>query len=300
MSRTDAKGLYTARFLNHRRDAKKGKDLPVYRAWRKHGEPRFHVISEHGNREECAVAERAAIDLFDALNPAKGYNLTEGGGGMHAPKGSRVHVVMTEKVWANPERNAKLSKALKGRAPAAETIAAYREWLDAGGREIRSEQSKRRWAKPGMRDHMSAKTKAQMTPEVRQHLSRIHTGRPDPRSDAGKQAQREKNRAYLATPEGKASARRGYDAWAANPDNIATNRKALDGWRASDENRRNCQRMAALAAEKCRRGVEDLETGIVYASQREMARALGLSDGAVSLRVKNGKARRVDPPVKPE
>lgn len=293
MSRTDRKGLFTARYNNHARDVKKGRQSPVYRAWRKHGAPFQYVLTQHETREECAASEIALIDLFDARNPEIGYNLVPGGGGMHAPKGSPIYELMMEKVWMNPERRAKCSVALKGRSVSPETIEGFRNWAETEGPQMLRERMAKRWGQPGAREHQAQKTREQMTPEAREHLRKIHTGRPDPRSEEGKQRQREKVKAYLATPEGKASARRGYAAFVANPDNLAARDQALGEWRASDANRENCKRIAQLSAEKCKRPVEDLKTGVVYPSQRDMAVALGISDGAVSLRVKKGTARRL-------
>ena len=293
MSRTDKKGLYTNRYRNHALAARKGKDFPLYRAWRKHGSPELIIASEHPNREECAQAEIASIAFFDSNKPENGYNLMAGGEGLNAPKGSEMYALMMGKVWRNPERIAKLSASLKGRKPSEETLRAYQEWLQNGGLEIKAENARRQMAQPGVREAASERTRLQMTPEARAHSKHIHTGREDPRGPEGKERQRVAVKAYGSTPEGKAAARKGYEVFASKPEAVENNRAALKLWRSSEANRENNKRRAQLSAAKCSRRVEDIETGVIYPSQRAMARALGLSEAAISLRVKAGTVRRV-------
>lgn len=293
MSRVCQKGMYTNRFRQHQATVNAGKVSPLYDAWRLLGAPTQYIISEHPDRYSCGQAEKEFIFKFDATNPQIGLNVALGGNGIHAPKGSAIHRVLRTKVWDNEERNLKLSAALKGRPVSDETTEGFKAWMLTEGPQSLRDRMTERWGKPGAREHQSQKTREQMTPEAREHLRRIHTGRPDPRNEEGKKATAEKRAAYLATPKSREDARRGYDAFASKPENLAANKEALNKWRASDVNRENCKRIAKLSAEKCRRGVEDLQTGVVYSSQRDMARALGVSDAAVSLRVKTGKARRV-------
>ena len=293
MSRTDAKGLRTRRYNQHAADARRGKNRPVYHAWRKYGAPEMLVLSEHAARQECVEAERAAIVVFETIDPAKGYNLAHGGEGLNAPKGSAVHTLMTQKVWLNPERSAKLSAALKGRPVSQITVAAYREWLENGGRQKIRDRVKSAWERPGHRESMRVKTSMQMTDQARQHLRRLFTGREDPRSPEGKEAHRQKRTAFSGTEEGKNAARRGQAAMWSDPKNRARHKEKCDAWRASEANRENCREMTMRAAAINRKPIEDLQTGKVYTSQQEMAAVLGLSAAAISLRIKNGKARRI-------
>jgi len=293
MSRTNKKGEFTARFFNHAQAARLGKPNPIYVAWREIGEPVQMVVSEHDDRFSAARAEIDLIAALDATNPDFGFNVALGGQGMHAPKGSAIHRVMKEKVWDNPAVRAKLSAAFKGKPVSQETTAGFRDWMENGGREHRSAAAKAQYDQPGVREAAADRTRQQMTEAARAHLSRKHKGRADPRSPEGKARTDQARRAYLDTPEGRANCLKGHKVSSQNPDNVAKRDANLATWRASEENRRNCQRIAALSAQACRRGVEDLKTGVVYASQREMAQALGISDGAVSLRVKKGTARRI-------
>lgn len=251
------------------------------------------VVSEHEDRYLAAAAEIELIADLDATNPEYGYNVALGGEGIHAPKGSAIHRVMQAKVWGNERRNNRLSATLKGRPMSQAALDGFNAWMENGGREHRSAAAKAQYEKPGAREAASERTRKQMTAEARAHLSAKHKGRADPRSSEGKERQREATKAYLSTPEGKAAARRGYEAFASKPEAVESNRAALKLWRSSEANRENNKRRAQLSAAKCSRQVEDIETGAIYPSQRAMAKALGLSEAAISLRVKAGTVRRV-------
>lgn len=293
MSRKDKNGLDTGRFRQHAFEARKGSDKPLYRAWREVGDPVQLVVSEHGTRQEAAYAEIETIKNLETTNPDIGYNVALGGQGLHAPKGSAIHRAMTEKVWGNPERNAKLSAALKGRTPSPETFSAFRNWLENGGRDIKAEAARLQMAQPGARERVAENTRKQMTAEAREKLSAKHRGRTDPRTPQGKRTALEKQAAFKASPEGKAALRKGYDTFRANPENVAKNKVALDGWRASQANSENCKRMAQRSAEVGRKPIKDLETGKEYPSQRHLAIDLGVSDALVCRWVKTGKVVRL-------
>lgn len=260
MSQTCPRGLYTTRWRAHKRAAATGQSTPVYRAWREVGEPQFEIVAEFDNRQECADAEISTIAFLEAQNGG-GYNVLAGGDG--------------------PDELVKLH---------------HRRWLDAGGREHLAQKVREQYSKPGVREAASARTKAQMTPEARAHLSEVHTGRADPRSAEGKERQRAAVKAYLATPEGKASARRGQAAARANPETVAKMNAGLASWRSSEGNAENCRRIAALSAKACSRAVRDNDTGIEYPSQRAMAKALGVSDAIITRRVQMGRATRLTAP----
>lgn len=299
MSRTDNKGVFTRRYNNHKRDAANGKDLPVYHAWRKYGAPELVVLDQFETRQLAADAEIQTIRLLDATNPAIGYNLLRGGQGLNAPKGSAAYELMRVKVWENPERRAKCSAALKGRVPSEETLEGARRWLENGGAKERAARISERYKNdPALREASAARTRAQMTPEAREHLRKTHTGRADPRSEDGKRRHMEKLAAYMATPEAKEASRRGHQTTFSDPANVAKRDEGLAKWRASEENRRNCQRIAALSAKACVRAVRDKLTGIEYPSQRAMAQALGVSDSAITYRIRAGTAERINAVVK--
>lgn len=294
MSRASAGGPFTNRLRGHERSAKRGSDNPVHAAWRKYGAPTQTILSQHDTREECAMAEVAAIKAHDALNPAKGYNLMAGGEGLNAPVGSAVHALMREKVWSNPERSAKLKASLRGRKPSPATLEAFREWYATPeAKAQRRAIADALWSRPGFRDERSRSTTQQMTPEARAHLSSIHSGRADPRTAEGKAVAVEKQRAFWASPVGQQAARDGRIAVWSKPENRAKVKAATDTWRASDRNKEQCKQMAKLAAAVCSKRVRDTRTGIEYESQRAMAQALGLSDAAISMRVKAGKVTRL-------
>lgn len=257
MSQTDPHGSYSVRFRAHRRAAMIGQNTPVYRAWREVGEPQFEIVAEYNDRAECAAAEISAIAFLDA-QAAGGYNVLAGGDG--------------------PDELVK---------------AHYRRWLDAGGRDQLAQRVREHYQKPGVREASSARTKAQMTPEARARLSVIHSGRRDPRSAEGKEAQRAAIKAYLSTPAGKASARRGQAAARANPETVAKMNAGLTSWRSSDANAEHCKRIAEASKAVNNRAVRDNDTGIEYPSQRAMAQALGVSDAIITKRVKSGRATRL-------
>lgn len=290
MSRTDGKGLFTSRYRNHAAAAKKGKSLPIYNAWRKHGAPIQSIISKHEIREDCSIAEIHEIRSRKSMDISIGYNVLAGGQGQDSATNPKMHALMTEKVWNNPEWRKKVSDALKGRQPSQATKDAYAAFCKT---PAKSEAGKKAWRDPEYRAMKAEITRQQMANGGAEHLSNLMTGRPDPLTKEGRESQRRKVKEYYSTDEGKAAARRGYDAFASNPANLAANRAALDNWRASDKNKLQCQEMAKKSAEKCSKKVQDLGTGIVYNSQRDMARALGVSEAAISLRVKVGKIKRV-------
>lgn len=291
MSRTDKAGGFTTRYRDHARAAKNGKDLPVYRAWRKYGAPAQIIIGKYSTRNDCAQAEIDFIAQNDATNPEVGYNLMPGGEGMHAPKGSAMHELMRRKVWDNPEVRTKLSAAFKGKPLPAETIAA-----SVAARKTPEGQERMRrlvWENPEVRAKLSASTTRQMAEGGAAHLAEIMRERGDIRTPTQVAEQNARVKAFMNSPEGKDVAKRGYATMMANPENITKQRAGQDEWRASEANRENCRRIAKLSAAACARPVLDLKTGIEYPSQRAMGKALGMSDGGVSLRVKNGTARRL-------
>jgi len=282
MSKTDAKGRTDARYRKHAYDARRGKALPVYSAWRKHGAPAQVILSTHATRDECALAEIDAIQTLDSMNPARGYNLQPGGQGLHAPIGSAVYELMRAKVWHNPERRRKSSEALKGKPLPQSVQEAHKTWResDAGKAKI-AEITKR----PEVRAKLSTAMKERATPEFRTYLSEVQRGKPKNISPEGRLRIAEGRRAWLDSDEGRASVRAGYAAMRANPENEAKRKVAADAYAKSDSNKAHCLAMAA----KTSKPVKDVATGLVYESRMAAARALGVSGPTVGYWVKKGK-----------
>lgn len=292
MSKTDKRGLFTLRYNNHANQARKGKSLPIYHAWRKHGAPTQEILSKHASREACAAAEIAAIAARKATDPEHGYNLMRGGEGLHAPKGSIMHALMMEKVWRNPERIRKVSKALKGRVPSQQALAASAE-ARKDNPEWRAKMQANAWGNPTLRAAASERTRLQMANGGAAHIARLRKLRPYRPSPEQNARQAEKMKEFMKTPEGNAIAKRGYVAMLATPGVKEKQQAGQDAWRASEKNKANCVAMAQKSAVANRKKVRDKETGVLYSSQREMAASLGVSEAVISLRVKAGKIDRV-------
>ena len=69
------------RWVSHKSEARKGKDLLFYRAIRKHGENKFIVstLREGLTKKEADEEEKLVIRLFGLMEDEFGYNLMEGG-----------------------------------------------------------------------------------------------------------------------------------------------------------------------------------------------------------------------------
>lgn len=286
MSRIDGKGRYDNRYARHAYDARRGKNNPVYQAWREHGAPTQTILSEHATREECAKAEVAYIALFDSQNPDIGYNVQRGGMGLHAPKGSRMWELMNERVWANPVVRKKLSAANKGFPPSPQALAAAQA-PDVKAR--RHAAFKATWT-DNRKAKASEQTRKQMTPEAREHLSVLFTGRDDPRTIEGKERQRQAAKRNM-TPERVASMRaKAFE----NPENVAKFEAGRAAWRESEANAEHCKRIAKLAGEASKRRVKHVATGIVYESCQALAEAMGYSHQSyVSRLISQGKVVRL-------
>ena len=285
------KNHFMNRFRQHKSAAKRGNELPVYNAWRKYGDPVQEILSVYDNRHECELAEIDAIQKYDAMNPDKGYNIASGGQGLKYHNNPKLYELMRQKVWDNPERRKKASDALKGRAPSKAALDSSNEWK-------KSPEGKAKmalvWADEVRKKKLSIATKMQMANGGSENLRIKFAGRKDPRSDAGKQAQIEKIKAWQATDGGKASSRRGYEAMASNPDTIARSRAGMKKWRESEENALHCKEMAKKSALACNKKVRLADSDIIFNSQKAMAEAMNVSSAAVSLWVKSGKAIRLN------
>jgi group I intron endonuclease len=74
---------FKRRMTEHRRSAKKGKQY-LARAIKKHGWENFNVeiLIRDVPEEDLNHLERSYIEIYDSMNPKRGYNLTKGGDGM--------------------------------------------------------------------------------------------------------------------------------------------------------------------------------------------------------------------------
>jgi hypothetical protein len=168
------------RLSAHRQAAKRGSQLPVHCAWRKHGEPVVTVVGEFATHDELHAAEKAAIIAVGTLVPF-GYNVTEGGetapskspsvalkisakakGRKHEDTSSWSEAAA--KQWQNKEYREKVSDGLKA------------SWNDER-RAKRSEQVKSWWDDRKTSGYvMSNETKQKLasyerTPESRAKMS---------------------------------------------------------------------------------------------------------------------------------
>lgn len=290
MSKTCPKKGYSRRFEQHKKAASDGNKNLVYSAWRKHGEPSFEVLSVHADRASCAEAEIAAIAEHGSISDGKGYNIMGGGEGQQAGQNPRLWAILNEKVWKNPERIRKCREKLKGRKPSQATLDGYKEFCKT---PAKSEAAKKAWRDPEYRAMKSEATRKQMANGGAEHLSKKLKGRVDPRSEDGKERHREAVKVFMSTDRGKENTKKMINAFLSNPDAIRRARENSDKWRASEENAIHCKKIAMLAAAACRKRVRDMTTGVVYDSQRDMAKALGLSDAAITRRVRHGTVERV-------
>jgi hypothetical protein len=289
MSATCAKGLYTNRFRQHRNAAAKGKDLLIYSAWRKHGEPVQTILSLHEDRESCAIAEIQAIIDYKAIDRDFGYNIANGGQGLNFYNNPALYELMKIKVWQNPERTSKLKEANKGKKPSQATMDAYKQWR-------KTDSAKEVYARPWTQERIikaSESTRLQMANGGAENLSKAKKGLPDHLSIEARNSQKQKIKVLMNTEYGKDIARRGYAAMVSNPENVKKYREGTAKWRESDANKENCRRIAKLSAEKCSKKVKLIDNDEIFNSQKELARKLNVSDALISLWVKSGKVVRV-------
>ncbi len=123
----------------------------IHRAIANHGVEnfKFYVIQECRSKEEGLAAEVEWIERLDTMRT--GYNLTKGGEGCSHP-------------WTSEQRAAQ-SKRLLGKTLSAETRAKI------------SERGRERFANPDARLQQSIRCRQAFTEEMREHLSRINTGK---------------------------------------------------------------------------------------------------------------------------
>lgn len=85
------------RLKTHRYDARRGSNLRLHRAMRKHGESKFTVyaLMVVATQAEANKQEQFLIRLFRATDPTVGYNLASGGRGR---MGGRPKLTEEEKI----------------------------------------------------------------------------------------------------------------------------------------------------------------------------------------------------------
>lgn len=280
------------RLKQHRNAAKKGKDLPIYKAWRKHGEPSFSIVSIFDNRDDCANAEISMINSMNSTNIDFGYNLTSGGEGMHCEKGSAMYELMRKKVWDNEERRRKVSDTHK-RLGIMPPRLAVENSLKARDNDEHKTKLRLIMADPERRKLQSESARMQMANGGAEYLSKLFKGRKSPISKEGMVIAKEKRKAWAKTEAGRAAIMKGAETLK-RPDVIEKSRKGMDEWRASDRNKQQCKEMAKKSAQACSIRVMDNETGIIYNSQKEAAEKLGTNKTQIYRWVKSGKFTKVE------
>lgn len=169
--------VMTIRISAHRQAAKRGSQLPVHCAWRKHGEPVVTVVGEFATHDELHAAEKAAIVAVGTIVPF-GYNVTEGGD--TAPS-------------KNPAVAMKISAKAKGRKYADTSV-----W---------SESTAKLWQDKQYREKVSSGLKAAWTDEKRDQRSKFIKEVWEKRKEAGylmSDETKQKLASYERTPETRA------------------------------------------------------------------------------------------------
>ena len=104
------------RFQEHLAKSRcKNSDWKLHRAIRKYGQDNFklELLEDNVSKENIEERENYYINLYDSLN--HGYNMTVGGAGISGYKFTKEQSIARVKKIITPERNAKISEALKGR-----------------------------------------------------------------------------------------------------------------------------------------------------------------------------------------
>lgn len=104
------------RFQEHLAKARcKNSIWKLHRAIKKYGKDNFklELLEDNISKEFIGERETYYITFYDSIN--KGYNMTEGGAGISGYKFTKQQGLDRAKKIITPERNAKISKALKGR-----------------------------------------------------------------------------------------------------------------------------------------------------------------------------------------
>lgn len=159
-------GRLCTRMAGHRFSAATGSQLPVHRAWRKHGKPTVTVLAIAGG-DYLLEIEKRAVDIYDTFK-----------GGYNASPGGDLVPVMT------PEIRAKIAAAAVGRVYSAETRAKMS--ASGKGRKMSAETRAKMSVSSRLRKHSAesirkmsiAKTGKKMSAEFRQKASARFAGVP--------------------------------------------------------------------------------------------------------------------------
>ena len=157
-----------SRIAQHRHDAGTGSQLPIHRAWRKHGEPTVTLLAV-ASGDYLLEIEKRAVEVYNTFK-----------GGYTASPGGDLVPVMT------PEIRAKIGAAARGRVASAATRAKMS--AQRKGRSLPAETRVRmgdaRRGIPLSAEHkrkVSDTKRAQnlkATPEARAKMSKAHAGVP--------------------------------------------------------------------------------------------------------------------------
>jgi hypothetical protein len=159
-------GKLSYRMSQHRCDAAADGQLPVHRAWRKHGEPTVTVLAIAGG-DYLLEIEKRAVEVYNTFK-----------GGYNASPGGDLVPVMT------PEIRAKIRAAAIGRIVSAETrakMSARRKGRSLPA-ETRAKMSiasrKRKHSAESIRKMSLAKTGKKMSAEFKRKASERFAGVP--------------------------------------------------------------------------------------------------------------------------
>lgn len=209
----------------------------LQRDWHAHGEAAFTfvIVETLDTKEEANAAEQQMIAVLRASG-ATVYNQTDGGdgrrGATHTRQARQRLSAALKRFYQDPKNREQLGA--RSRASWTETrqsrIAKLRAYYATDeARRIKSESSRKRWAKPGERERQSERMRGKLTAEGADRISAAGTRSwADPER---RQQRIESQRAALQRPEEKqrkseASARRyGYTYVLSGPngEHIETN-----------------------------------------------------------------------------
>lgn len=139
---TRSSGYEKSRLDRHRANAKNGVDLPVYDAWRKHGEPIFSIVCWCENAEDAFSKESQKILQESELCRELVLNLQMPKSGKRYVMADRTRKILSQKVWHNEEW--RRSNSEKTKAQMRNGGSAYLSALFKGRLDQRSPEGKQR------------------------------------------------------------------------------------------------------------------------------------------------------------
>ena len=137
------------RWSGHIKASRNNSHLLLHKAIRKYGEDSFFIeeLATANSMQELNALEKDYIRKFDSLN--KGYNLTEGGDGMHGYS----HSEETRKKIGLSNKGKTLSKTAKLNMSKAKT----NQWKNKSYRKKQIQSAKERWKNEDQRIKQSIK-----------------------------------------------------------------------------------------------------------------------------------------------